>query len=202
MSRNIVRLATIFIATAALSLQAGSAYAKTTNFQDAVGDTNNRGLMDIGRVTVVNTSKQISVKFRIPKATTLYPSATLAIYLDTNRKHKGPEYVWGAGIPGDSAFTVIKKNGKYGKTWAGLVEDKKCGKTVRETFDLDSGVVGITIKKKKGCLSNVKSVRTNVQTTVNGEFPSNGDYDEWVTYDQTESDFYPAKKKYSAWVNR
>jgi hypothetical protein len=155
--------------------------------------------MDIGQVAVVNSSKKVSVKFRIPKATTLYPAAVMTVYLDTDRKRNGPEYVWGLGIPGDSAFTKL---GKKGKAWAGNVVDKKCGKTVRETFDLEGGVMGISVKKKKGCLGNVKSIRTYIHTQVNGEFPSDGNYDEWVDYDQTESDFYPAKKKYSPWVSR
>jgi hypothetical protein len=201
MIRTTFRLVTISTVAAALSLQAGSAMARTTTFQDPVGDTNNRGLMDIGQVTVVNTSKKISVKYKIPKATTMYPAGVGSLYLDTDRKRKGPEFSWGFGIPGDSAFVKLGKNGSS-KAWAGNVVDKKCGSTVKETFDLEAGVIGITVKKKKGCLGNVKSVRTYIQTKVSGEFPSDGNYDNWVDYDHTESDFFPAKKKYSPWVSR
>jgi hypothetical protein len=201
MIRTTFSLATTCAVVAALSLPAGSAMARTTSFQDPVGDTNNRGLMDIGRVTLVNTSKKISVKYRIPKATTTYPAGVGSLYLDTDRKRNGPEFSWGFGIPGDSAFVKFGKNGSS-KAWAGNVVDKKCGNTVKETFDLEAGMLGITVTKKKGCLGNVKSVRTSIQTQVSGEYPSDGNDDNWVTYDQTESDFFPAKKEYSPWVSR
>jgi hypothetical protein len=196
-----LRIIAVAAMTAALALQAGTASARTSRFEDPVGDTNSRGLMDIGQVTVVNTSKKISVKYRIPKATTTYPAGSGSLYLDTDRKRKGPEFSWGFGIPGDSAFVKLGKNGSS-KAWAGNVIDKKCGNTVKETFDLEAGVLGITVKKKKGCLGNVRSVRTYIQTKANGEFPSDGNYDKWVDYDRTESDFFPAKKKYSSWVTR
>jgi hypothetical protein len=202
MIRRTTRLAAICVATAAIALQPGSASAKTTSWQDPVGDTNNAGRMDIGKVTVTNTSKKISVKFRFPKAVETYPAAVVEVYIDTNRKKSGPEYVWGLGIPGDSAFTKIGKNGRS-KSWAGNVIDKKCGSTVRERFDLEAGVASISVTTKKSCLGKPKSIRTKIHTKITGEFPSDFNYDDWVEYDTTESDYFPDnKRKYSPWVSR
>ena len=201
MLRTILRAGFTAAFAAVFAFQAGPASAQTTSWVDPSGDTNNRGLFDISRVTVTNSSKKIVVKFRFPKATSLYPMGSYSVYIDTDKKKRGPEYVWGLGIPGESAFSTMRNN-KFVKTWAGIVTDKKCGKTVRERFDLEAGVASISVTTKKGCLGKPKRVRTNIHTQVYGEVDSDFDYDTSVQYEKTESDFYPAKKKYSPWVVR
>lgn len=195
-----------FIFVAAMSglvLMGSPAGATTESFHDPLGDTNNHGLMDIGTVTVTNTSKIVKVTVRIPRATTTYPQGSGSVYLDTDPSKPGPELVWGFGIPGDSATSALK-NWKFvnNNKWSLDPSSTKCGKTTRERVDLEAGVFSFAVKTKKGCLGKPKKVRAYVVTTVTGEFPSDFDYNDMIEYDSRESDYYPAKKKFSPWVRR
>jgi hypothetical protein len=200
-----MRTRSLVVAAAVSSLvfSGSPASATTKSFHDPVGDTNNHGLMDIGTATVTNTSKIVKVTVRIPKATTTYPQGSGTIYLDTDPSKRGPELVWGFGIPGDSSTSAMK-NWKYvdNKKWSLDPSTTKCGKTTRERIDLEAGVFSFAVKTKKGCLGKPKKVRAYVVTTVTGEFPSDSNYDEMIDYDSRESDYYPAKKTFSPWVRR
>jgi hypothetical protein len=176
------------------------ANAKQQSWRDAVGDTNNTGLMDIGQVTVTNTRSKISANFRIPKADRLHPFGSTELWLDTDAKKTGPEFLYVVGLPGESAFFAVKK-WKVTKSWFDVSGEKRCGKAVRTRFDLDKGIVGFTITPKKGCLGSPKKVRVYVHTKVTAEYGSD-DYSDLTDYPHSESDFYPAKKKFSAWVRR
>lgn len=200
MRTTFLRSAGVLAAAGALLVTPLPANAAEQSWRDPSGDTSNSGLLDIGKVTVTNTKKQFGAKFRVPKPDGLRPFGSVELWLDTDSKKSGPEFLYVAGFPGEAGFHTVK-NWKVKKTWYDVSGESKCGKAVKERFDLDKGVIGITVKPTKGCTGAPKKVRAYVRTVASGEF-SNDDYSDYIDYDRRENDFYPAKKKFSPWVRR
>lgn len=182
-------------------LASGSAIAQTKTWQDATGDTNNNGLLDIGAVTVKNSKAGVTASFRFPAGEGLLPAGAVSVYLDTNPRKPGPEMVSAFGIPGDGGTSSVKDwKVTSSKKWSQDPEPTRCGKTIHQRVDFDEGIVKYAFSAKKGCLYHPAKVRVYVKTVVSGEFPDDFNYDEWVEYDSTEVDYYPSKHNLSAWV--
>ena len=200
MRNRLVRPAAIFLAAAALFVAPLPANAAQQSWSDPSGDTSNTGLLDIGKVTVTNSKKQFGATFRVPAFDDARPFGSVELWLDTDAKKSGPEFLYSAGFPGESGFYTVKK-WRINKTWFNVAGESKCGKAVKERFDLDNGVIGIKVKRTKGCTGAPKRVRVYARTTATGQY-SDDDYSDYVDYDRKENDFYPAYKKFSPWVRR
>jgi hypothetical protein len=197
------KLLVVLATMIALVLVSSPANAQTRVWHDAVGDTSEDGLADIGTVKVSNTKKTTKVTVRIPREQPAMSAfGETRVYLDTDKKKAGPEYLWLVSYPGESTFVPVKRNKpQYSKAWYGQTRSTKCAKTVKVNFSAPDGVFGITVKHKSGCLGNPKSVRTNIRTTVFGHFNLN-DYDDETTYATPEVDYYPTRSGFTASVKR
>jgi hypothetical protein len=110
MTRRSFRVAVTGLLAAALALTASPSYAATRTFQDTVGDTDNHGLFDIGKVTVKNTAKYVSVTFRFPANDYVPgPDGHFEVLLDTDAKKPGAELSWSA--PLFSEFSIVPVRG-------------------------------------------------------------------------------------------
>jgi hypothetical protein len=192
----------IGVMTATLIFATSPAHAGTRTFTDKVGDTSQDGIADIGTVKITNTKKSTAVTVRIPREQPeMRAVGATRIYLDTDRKKSGPEYLWFVSYPGEAYFVPVKKGKEqHRKVWYNVAKATKCAKTVRETFSPSDGVFGIKIKHKKGCLGNPKSVRVNIRTTVFSHFDED-DYEQ-TTYPSPENDYYPSHSGYTRSVKR
>jgi hypothetical protein len=192
----------IGVMTATLIFATSPAHAGTRTFTDKVGDTSEDGIADIRTVKVTNTKKSTVVTVRIPREQPeMRAIGATRIYLDTDRKKSGPEFLWFVSYPGEAYFVPVKKGKEqHSKVWYNVAKATKCAKTVRETFSPSDGVFGVKIKHVKGCLSNPKSVRVNVRTTVFSYFDE--DNYEQNEYASPENDYYPTHSGYTQAVKR
>jgi len=203
MTRRPFRVALIALVGLALALSASPSYAATKQFTDPVGDTDNHGLFDIGRITVKNASKYVSVTFRFPANDYVPgPDGHFEVLLDTDATQRGAELSWSA--PLFSEFSLVPvKNGRrqHKKEWLPATpEPTKCGKTARITWNPQKGYGRLKIYRKAGCVDATPKIRVSVRTVATGERKTwNGDP---IVYDHPEVDRYPNRRLFSSWVRR
>jgi hypothetical protein len=185
-----------------LALSGSPASATTKDFTDPTGDTDNAGLLDIGKVRVVNTSEYVSIRFRFPPNNFFPgPEGRFEVLLDTDAKRSGAELAWSA--PLFSEFSVVPvRNGKHlrSKEWlTNTPKASRCGRTVRIDWNPPKGYGRLKIFKKAGCLGTPSKIRVNVKTVVTGEHTKS---DGMRRYSRSEVDYFPQHGAYSPWVRR
>jgi hypothetical protein len=124
------------------------------------------------------------------------PVGEFRLLLDTKASSPGAEFADEVGIPGDGGFRSLKGSAKKRQSWRAYPFPGKCGKTVRERYDLEHGKITISIKPKKGCLFHPKYVRVNVRTIQSGYI----DGDEFVELTPPLVDHLPHKNTFTPWV--
>lgn len=193
----------VFLAVAlTLALLGSPASAATKSFDDPVGDTNNNGLFDIGKVTVTNTSRYVSVRFRFPPNNYFPgPDGRFEVLIDSNARRSGAELSWSAPLFSEFSIAPVK-NGRrqIRKEWLPNTErPTTCGKTVRIDWNPQKGYGRLKIYKKTGCLGRTSKVRVSVKTVATGERTADGDL---LEYARPEIDYFPARRAFSPWVRR
>ncbi|GAA3539554.1 hypothetical protein AFL01nite_26090 [Aeromicrobium flavum] len=154
---------------------------------------------DLYKVKVVNNARGVRITVRMRpvdwEASTT-PVGEFRLLLDTKASSRGAEFADEFGIPGDGGFRALKGSVKHRRSWETYPFPGKCGKTVRERWDLESGKVVVHIKPKKGCLYHPKKVRVNVRTIQSGYIDEDG----YVEYTPSRVDHLPYKGKFTPWV--
>lgn len=197
--RRFARL--IAIAIAVIVMLPVSAHAGVGNWEDTVGDAGESGLLDINKVTVIHDSKRASVIVRFPKADGVLPYGSFFIWIDSNSKKAGPEYIWTAYHPGESAFYPVKNwKPQWKKPWYTVAGNKKCGSSVKDEWNFDKGYAKVTMTRKKGCLGKPSRVRAAARTEVVGDVWD--DYSDYEEYDVPEVDWYAGYRKMTGWVKK
>lgn len=182
----------------AVGLLAGtpSAQAQQATTPDPLGGGSSA--LDLHRVKVVNNAKGVRIVVRMSPVDweESSPVGEFRLLLDTKASSPGAEFADEVGIPGDGGFRALKGSAAHRRSWTTYPFPGKCGKTVRERYDLENGKVTIVVKPKRGCLWHPKYVRVNVRTIQSGYI----DGDEFVEYTPALVDHLPYKKKFTPWV--
>lgn len=197
-----LRSAAAILVSLGLVLTASPAVAGTRTFKDAVGDTRANGLLDIGKVTVKNTRKYVSVKFTFPRNNFVPgPDGHIEVLLDTDPKAAGPELSWSAPLFSEFSIVPVRRGKKLHKQeWLRMTDrPTRCGRTVRIDWNPPKGYGRLKLFTKAGCVGHPSRVRVQVRTVVTGERPT---YDRPVRYPHPERDHFPSASRYSAWVRR
>lgn len=183
---------TITAATLAVPAQAQTRY-----WTDTGGSSS---MLDIKSVRVANNAKGVRITVRVKRVdfTSTYPYGSYHLAIDTKRSKKGPEFGDGFGIPGDGGFSALKGSKAWRKSWQTYPVAGKCGRSVREKWDLEHGKIVTFIRAKKGCLNHPKRVRVHVSTVVDGEIQA--DPYMHTPYSSPQWDHFPTAKAYSPWV--
>jgi hypothetical protein len=160
-------LGCMLLTAAAVVSWAPVALGDSISYDDRVGETTSRS--DIKRVVVDHRhqKERLSVRARLTKV--VY-GVEFAVYLDTRRKNKGPE--WKIWAYADSEWGILKVRGWNDQGRQGPV----CGRA-SYTKSTDSVVARVTIPTK--CLRIRSSVRVAVATID----PRNGT--DWVPHRKT-----------------
>ncbi|MCL3838322.1 hypothetical protein [Aeromicrobium duanguangcaii] len=133
--------------------------------------------LDLYQVKVVNNAKGVRITVRMKAVdwdAETTPVGEFLLLLDTNHRSRGAEFAEEVGIPGDGGFRALKGSKKHRTSWRTYPFAGKCGKTVRERYDLENGKVVVHVKPKKGCLYHPKYVRVNVRTIQSGQIDEFG----------------------------
>ncbi|MCD9198351.1 hypothetical protein [Aeromicrobium wangtongii] len=202
MNRTRIRSAVAILVALGLVLTASPSVADSRTFKDPTGDTRAAGLLDIGRVTVKNTKKYVSVKFAFPANNFVPgPDGYLEVLLDTDAKARGPELSWSAPLFSEFSIVPVRRGKKlFKKEWLRMDGTQtRCGRTVRIDWNPPKGYGRLKLFKKAGCVGSPSRVRVQVRTVVTGERPT---YGSPVRYSRPERDFFPSASRYSAWVRR
>jgi hypothetical protein len=152
------------------ALGGGAAVAESGTFKD--GKTTS-GPMDIHRVSVAN-EKRLQVRVKVedlqPKA-----GASAALWIDTDKERKGPEFVIGSGLY-DSDWQLSRADG-----WKAVGDPLNCDvdQALRYKKDVISWTTG------KDCLGTYTAVRVSAETQK-----------------RDTNDYSPAKRKFHPWVER
>ena len=197
-SGAVMRTLLLVIAVAACLLTgAASANAKQLTTTDPGGGGSSA--FDLSKVKVVNNAKGVRVTVRMKPVdwnAASTPVGEFRLLLDTNHKSAGAEFADEVGIPGDGGFRALKGSTKHRESWVTYPFPGKCGKTVRERYDLENGVVVVHVKPKKGCLYHPKYVRVNVRSIQSGYIDDSG----YHAYTPARVDHLPYKGSFTPWV--
>ncbi|HSE07607.1 MAG TPA: hypothetical protein VLB29_02985 [Nocardioidaceae bacterium] len=166
----------------------GAAAADTSVFQDASGDLSHGA--DIRRVRVVN-GDQVKVKVVHDDLVRSYKSgSSIAVFIDTDRTRKGPEFVFLGGTFEGADYALLKADG-----WK-RANDRQVplnGGTYDMKLDYAKDTATIRIDRK--VLRNPGAVRVEVKT--GGELVPAGD--EPAT---TGVDWLGKRRDFTPWVKR
>lgn len=174
-----------------------SAQAQEATTPDPAGGASSA--FDLYKAKVVNNAKgvRITVKMKaVDWDAETTPVGEFRLLIDTKASSPGAEFAEEVGIPGDGGFRALKGSKKYRKSWATYPFPGKCGKTVRERYDLEHGKIVVHIKPKKGCLFHPKYVRVNARTIQSGYIDDSG----YVPFTPARVDHLPYKGKFTPWV--
>ncbi|WP_286930556.1 MULTISPECIES: hypothetical protein [Aeromicrobium] len=155
--------------------------------------------LDLHKVKVVNNAKGVRITVRMKAVdweAESTPVGEFRLLLDTNASSPGAEFADEVGIPGDGGFRALKGSKKHRKSWVTYPFPGTCGKTVRERYDLEHGLVVVHVKPKKGCLFHPKHVRVNVRTIQSGYIDASG----YKPFTPARVDHLPYKGKFTPWV--
>lgn len=200
MHRSTSRPLIVLAVALTLALSGSPASATTKNFTDPTGDTDHAGLLDIGKVKVVNTSKHVSITFRFPRNDFFPgPEGRFEVLLDTDSTRRGAELSWSAPLFSEFSLVPVRQGKRLrSKEWLGDAPvPSACGKTVRIDWNPPKGYGRLKILKKAGCLGKASKIRVNVKTVVTGE---HSERDGMRRYERSETDYFPKRDAFSAWV--
>lgn len=171
-STTIRRAATAAIASAlGVTALAGPVAAETTVFKDKAGDLDHGA--DIRRVRVVNDEK-VKVKVVHDDLVRDWESgSSIAVFLDTDRKRKGAEFVFLGGTFEGSDYALLPAKG-----WkrASDTQVPLNGGTYIMKLDYDKDTA--TIRFDREVLRNPRAVRVEVKT--GGEFEDGTTGRDWL----------------------
>jgi hypothetical protein len=174
-------------AVATLSL-AGAAAADTGVFTDARGDLDHGA--DIHRVRVVN-GEQVKIKVVHRDLVRSYESgSSIAVFIDTDRTRKGPEFVFLGGTFEGADYALLKAEG-----WK-RANDRQVplrGGTYLMKLDYDKDTAVIRIDRE--VLRSPGAVRVEVKT--GGEMVPDGSKPA-----TNEVDWLGARREFTPWVKR
>lgn len=176
---------------------ATSAQAREATTPDPAGGASSA--FDLHKVKVVNNAKGVRITVRMKAVdwdAASTPVGEFRLLLDTKASSPGAEFADEVGIPGDGGFRALKGSKKHRKSWVTYPFPGKCGKTVRERYDLEHGLVVVHVKPKKGCLFHPKNVRVNVRTIQSGYIDDQG----FHGYTPARVDHLPYKNSFTPWV--
>lgn len=154
---------------------------------------------DLQKVKVVNNAKGVRVTVRMKPVdwnAESTPVGEFRLLLDTNHRSRGAEFAEEVGIPGDGGFRALKGSKKHRQSWHTYPFPGKCGKTVRESYDLEHGRITIHITPKRGCLYHPKYVRVNARSIQSGYIDEAG----YHPYTPALVDHLPYKNTFTPWV--
>ena len=171
-TRRILAGAAAALATTVL---AGPAAAETAAFADTRGDLDHGA--DIQRVRVVNEGR---VKVRVVHddlVRSFRSGSSLAVYLDTDRTRKGPEFVFLGGTFEGADYALLRAEGwkPAGRTAVPM----RCGYDMVLDYAKDTA----TVRIDRDCLDDARAIRVEVKTggelTPPGEAPATNGVD-WL----------------------
>lgn len=173
-----------------------SAQAREATTPDPLGGGSSA--LDLYKVKVVNNAKGVRLTVRMKPVNweESSPVGEFRLLLDTKPGSPGAEFADEVGIPGDGGFRALKGSAAHRASWETYPFPGKCGKTVRERYDLEAGKVTIVVKPKRGCLFHPKYVRVNVRTIQSGAIEE----DEFVEFTPALVDHLPYKNTFTPWV--
>jgi hypothetical protein len=163
----------------------GPASAAVDVFTDARGDM--PAGADIHRVRVANGEDFVRVKVKHDDLRRSYRSGTsLGVFVDTDRKRKGAEYVFLGGTFQGSDYALLRADGW--KAASRRAVPLRCGYRMRLDFTKDTAIVTMD----RGCLGSPRAVRVEVRT---------GD-DMGPDGDGTARDWLGVRRSFTPWVTR
>ncbi|HLN76514.1 MAG TPA: hypothetical protein VK204_05670 [Nocardioidaceae bacterium] len=135
---------------------AGPAAAETAVFTDTRGDISHGA--DIQRVRVVNDD-QVRVKVVHRNLVRSFRSgSSVAVFIDTNRRHKGAEYLFHGGTYEGSDYALVRASGW--KAADGQAEPMRCGYSMKLDYAKDTAFIRID----RACLDKPGAIRVEVKT--------------------------------------
>lgn len=166
---------------------AGTAMASAAAFTDARGDMSQGA--DIQKVRVINGENRLRVNVVHRDLIRSYESgSSIAVYLDTDRKRTGPEYVFqGATFEGGDYALLPAKGFKA----SGNQQVPLRGGTYIMRLDFDKDVARISIDQ--AVLRNPNRVRVEVKTGAELVPPGS-------TVPTTEKDWLGTPRSFTPWV--
>jgi hypothetical protein len=170
------------------ALVAGPAAARTAVFRDAHGDIAHGA--DIWRVRVVNEG-QVRIKVVHRNLRRAYTSgSSVAIFLDTDRARRGPEFLFVGGTFEGADYTLLRAKG-WKRASDRPVRLHGGSFDMRLDYRRDTALVRID----RVVLGNPGAVRVEVKT--GGEHPARDGEPA-----RTEVDWLGAPRQFSPWVRR
>lgn len=183
--RRAVRRSASLAAAGALALgalgTAGAASAESSGFQDAHGDI--KPGADIWNVRVTN-ARSVRVDIRHADLVPSYKSgAGVAVYLDTDRRKAGPEFVFLGGLFEGTDYALLRA-----KDWrpVGSAVPLRCSYIMR----LDYSREMTHIRIGRACLDGPGKVRVAVRS--GGERPDGTRVRDWLD----------GRRVFTPWVSR
>jgi hypothetical protein len=170
------------------TMLAGAAAAETVVFKDAKGDLDHGA--DIRRVRVVN-DEQVRVKVVHDDLVRSYESgSSIAVFLDTDRKRRGPEYVFLGGTFEGADYALLPAKG-WKRAGDRQVPLHGGSYIMRLNYDKDTAL----IRFDREVLGNPRAVRVEVKT--GGELAPEGDQPA-----TNGVDWLGEAKDFTPWVKR
>ncbi len=157
--------ATLVVAVTLGSLAVvGPAAAEKAGFKDERGDMGHK--IDVLRVRVVN-EQAVRVRVRHDNLTRR-GSHGASVYLDTNFKRRGPEYVFVAGLSAGTDFVLLRA-----RRWKVRGEPLDCPYDLALDFKQDVSV----FKVSRDCLRDPRAIRVGVQVVADTD---TGAFTDWL----------------------
>jgi len=176
------------VSTLSTTVLAGAASAETRVFKDERGDIAHGA--DIHRVRVVN-DKQVRINVVHRDLRRSYESgSSIAVFIDTDRKRRGPEFVFLGGTFEGSDYALLRAKG-----WKRASDRQVPLHGGSYIMNLDYAKDVARIRFDRAVLGNPKAVRVEVKT--GGEHVPQGE--EPAT---TEKDWLGQPRDFTRWVKR
>lgn len=175
-----------------------AAQADTSTWRDRQGDGD---ILDITSVQVYNSSKKVVArvnwKNNFPG---LRPGGTVKLWIDTDTKRTGPEFLYVVDYPGEAGFFPVRSwKPQYDRAWFDVTGDGRCGKAVKNEFSLKKRYAKVTLTAKKGCFGKPAKVRAAAKTEEWGFADADYNFSE---NDDVIIDWYKGKKQMTGWTRR
>lgn len=168
--KALVVVASVVAATAV----AAPASAEHDAFKDKHGDL--RGGNDIQSVQVKNNWKRIKIRstHRNLKYGPHAPGGSVASYIDTIRKRKGPEFRLAGPVGFDGDYALVKMRG-----WRKVVDTPDTGLRCRTSFKVNYKTDAVRMAVRPICLANafdhtIGKIRVSVSAMQYRKGPGNG----------------------------